>query len=929
MATKADRIEQRTQHFVRTGLSPGEARALAENEARTQEVNQRAARRAEAPEYATLDDLAFPAPDPQAIERKFLERGADPATARKAAEAAATLPQPDAAAQAGRLRQSAGQAQDPGQRRTLLEAAEQLEGQLAGYRADAIAATQSRRRAGAVPSEVGPDVPAAVDPQTGELSPVGFELGDHAPALGGDSRQRALALLAPYRGDDGNYHLWRAVNRLGVETLRAAGFTEADIQAARAASSSRLSQEHALMGLSGYRGEGGYDLVAALAAGVSASQLDLAGFTAQQIADAQVDTGAQGLRSAAYRELTRWFGATTEDGQESVNLVDALAAEVSVSQLELAGFTAQQIADARLDLTQFRKDHAEFSQVVRSWAAAGIYLMPDQIPLGLEIKAREEMARLKGDIESLTRKLEQEREDLARRQAEVVDLPGSASAARRARELLGHEVRDIERLLDKSQEELAAFENFLQYGGFYPAFTPWQKVQRAAQEALYRTPLLEHTKNVAFWVASPVILRTALGLLRAGKAAPSVVLNRIARIRTRQDVERYLRQRGVDVVGGGALDTPPGVRTLSDLRAWTRTADFQRLPAVQQQSVRQFAALASRHAGSRPMRPPLVPVSPAQPHLAPVLTPAPPQPAPAPLSPREEPAAPEAWGIPTPGPITIRGPEEAEGPAQEPALEPAFLPYAPVLPVEDPFTDPPAEPRRRERPAPSPDAEPELAPSPALPPGPDPVGSPAPAGDPFADPLGVPQRRRRSVPGPATTPQPGGSPAPTPAPANRPSPASVPFAVPVPTPTPTPQPGQRPVPLRRRGRGSVPGEPSPPTPRLKIPRPPWPTLGGGGGGQVGRGKLFPRLEGHKQGFVYRYKDRQTGQEIFSRDPRYGRVPNLRGKGSARRSHRTISYGRRPPTQHVSRMGALNVHYGQGVRFRRARRSRPHTRRRSR
>ena len=87
-------------------------------------------------------------------------------------------------------------------------------------------------------------------------------------------------------------------------------------------------------------------------------------------------------------------------------------------------------------------------------------------------------------------------------------------------------------------------------------------------------------------------------------------------------------------------------------------------------------------------------------------------------------------------------------------------------------------------------------------------------------------------------------------------------------------------------------------------------------------KSYSEWEAHKQGFMYRYFNRQTGEEVYSLKPLKGKVPDLRGKKSPQKSLRTISKTAKTPKRSVDKMGLFDVLHGpQGITFKKANRQR--------
>lgn len=92
--------------------------------------------------------------------------------------------------------------------------------------------------------------------------------------------------------------------------------------------------------------------------------------------------------------------------------------------------------------------------------------------------------------------------------------------------------------------------------------------------------------------------------------------------------------------------------------------------------------------------------------------------------------------------------------------------------------------------------------------------------------------------------------------------------------------------------------------------------------QGAAGQRYAEWEGHKQGFMYRYLNRQTGEEIYSLKPLKGKVPDLRGRKSPQKSLRTLTKTAKPPTKGVDKMGMFDVIHGpQGITFKKANRQR--------
>lgn len=145
-----------------------------------------------------------------------------------------------------------------------------------------------------------------------------------------------------------------------------------------------------------------------------------------------------------------------------------------------------------------------------------------------------------------------------------------------------------------------------------------------------------------------------------------------------------------------------------------------------------------------------------------------------------------------------------------------------------------------------------------------------------------------------------------------PSPDFEPEPKPEPQPEPEPQPGPEPQPeprpadveqrtkvdedLQTRTRPPRTAPPTPPPPPDKQARKRQPKA------------LMAEWVGHKQGFMYRYKNLRTGAEISSLKPIYDKVPKLSGPGSARKSARVVKKGTQKGVARTDQMGAVQVRY---------------------
>jgi hypothetical protein len=141
----------------------------------------------------------------------------------------------------------------------------------------------------------------------------------------------------------------------------------------------------------------------------------------------------------------------------------------------------------------------------------------------------------------------------------------------------------------------------------------------------------------------------------------------------------------------------------------------------------------------------------------------------------------------------------------------------------------------------------------------------------------------------------------------RPFPEPGPRLEPAPAPVPVPWPEPKPDPLRLPTTTPIP-DPALPPPM----RPPSGVLKRRRERQdspsTRRREQMAEWVGHKQGFIYRYKHLPTGKEVYSKTPIVGKVPPLKGKGSARKSSRIISWSNKAPTQLVDQMGIMRVEY---------------------
>jgi hypothetical protein len=159
-----------------------------------------------------------------------------------------------------------------------------------------------------------------------------------------------------------------------------------------------------------------------------------------------------------------------------------------------------------------------------------------------------------------------------------------------------------------------------------------------------------------------------------------------------------------------------------------------------------------------------------------------------------------------------------------------------------------------------------------------------------SDPFGAPVPVTRLAPAPQArvVPEPFPDPLASPEPAPEPESKPVPRPEPAPTPKVTVDPrmvyrSPRAPRMPLRGKDEAPSE--------REPRP-----------------QMAEWVGHRQGFVYRYKNLRTGREVASLKPLYGKVPPESGKGSATRSARIVRTSTEKGSARTDKMGAFDVRY---------------------